>query len=64
MTRLTAFAEAARAVRAGDAEVAIAVGTEKMTGFGKERTLGIFDTGGDRERFSNCELNYTSPDPI
>jgi acetyl-CoA acetyltransferase len=47
-TGATAFAEAARAVRAGDVQTALAVGVEKMSGF--DDVLGVFDTGWDPER--------------
>lgn len=46
-TGTTAFAEAARAVRAGDVEIAIAIGAEKMNGF--DNVLGIFESGWDSE---------------
>src|SRR5271168_1226675 len=42
-TGSTAFAEAARAIRAGDVEVALAIGADRMSGFDKSRELGIFD---------------------
>jgi acetyl-CoA acetyltransferase len=49
-TGATAFGEAARAVRAGDCDVALAIGVEKMTGFDPARALGIFDRGWDPEK--------------
>jgi acetyl-CoA acyltransferase len=49
-TGATAFAEAARAVRAGDVDVALAVAAERMTGFDPAVTLGFFDTGWDPEK--------------
>ena len=59
-TGATAFAEAARAIRAGDAEVALAVGAEKMTGGDQQRALGIFDTGWDQECLDETLTNFAT----
>ncbi len=55
----TAFHLAVTAVRAGSAEVALAVGAEKLSNVDKSKTFGAFNAGWDVERFGGPDGEAT-----